>query len=385
MRLSINCKMSKRRSFVWCIGICLFLTLIMTGIRTTPITVVYVQTQTSKANEEEPKDEHPFCPSVVREKVGLFDEKNSRSSVKDEFQDTILLVSSNYAYYNMLQNWEFLAHEHDLKWAVLALDEKLFEVLGPDRAVPPQHEFSVSGEHGWGRGNFQKLSCNKMRMAMEIANNCKVNVVFTDVDNIFFQNPFEHDLGQLIRSKRYDYLYQPNRAVDEPRINSCLQGKPHRENNTGFYYIRHGSKIYTQIIEQTLQRCQDPENKIDDQTLFWEEFWNVRNNLTREKKASFRHCKLDEYENPLAMLPSDKNRAKIESFKWCCMDPYYYPIGKRREGPSNPDPVTYHANFAASYAVKVEKLTYARSDHHGWDISRFEDGVGGVLTDKKEE
>jgi hypothetical protein len=342
-------------------------------------------------NEEEAKDQDQFCPSIIRKKVGLFEETSS-SPVKDEFEDTILLVSSNYAYYNMLQNWEFLANEQHLKWVVLALDEKLYDELGPDRAIPPGNGYSVSGAYGWRQGNFQKLSCNKMRMALEIANNCKVNVVFTDVDNIFLQNPFEHDFGRLIQSKRYDYLYQPNEPVKEARENWCMQGKPRREANTGFYYIRHGNEIYKRITEATLDRCQDPENTIDDQTLFWKEFWKVKKDLEgfydeeRRNKGeitTFHHCGFQEYENPELMLPNENKEESNVGFHWCCIDPYYYPIGKHddRFGPSNRDPVTYHANHASTYDKKVQKLLNVRSDGHGWDTSRFKDGIGGVLVD----
>ena len=49
-----------------------------------------------------------------------------------------------------------------------------------------------------------------MKLVLEIAENCEVDVVFTDVDTIFYKNPFQHDLGRLIRSKRHDYIYQSN-------------------------------------------------------------------------------------------------------------------------------------------------------------------------------
>mmetsp|Transcript_11369 Transcript_11369/g.27240 ORF Transcript_11369/g.27240 Transcript_11369/m.27240 type:complete len:432 (-) Transcript_11369:1052-2347(-) len=335
----------------------------------------------SKSNnvaKEEPNDQ---CPPIVRKKVGVFNEETSRSPFKDDFEDTILLVASNYAYYNLLQNWEYLANELDLKWMVLALDERLYKELGPDRAVPPDPSFAVSGAYGWREGQFQTLSCNKMRMAYEIATNCKVNVVFTDADNIFFKNPFEHDLGRLIRSKRYDYLYQTNYPVDEPREDWCMQGKPRREANTGFYYISHDNGVYKRVIESTLERCQDPNNEIDDQTLFWEEFWKVKKDVEGyyggPSKGSFHHCGFEEYENPELV----ENEIK-SSFDWCCLDPYYYPTGNNdvEKGPSNRDPVTYHANYAKGYRKKILKLKYARPDNYGWNESRFEDGVGWILS-----
>mmetsp|Transcript_14738 Transcript_14738/g.41064 ORF Transcript_14738/g.41064 Transcript_14738/m.41064 type:complete len:427 (+) Transcript_14738:91-1371(+) len=323
------------------------------------------------------------CPSIVRNKAGLFDREKSDSPLKDDFDDTILLVSSNYAYYNMLQNWEFLANELNLQWAVLALDDKLYDELGPSRAIPPDEKFSVSGGQSFRKGNFNGLSCNKIRMALQVAHNCEVDVVFSDADNIFFKNPFEHDLGRLIKSKKYDYLYQPNDPARHPRADRCLRGRPRREANTGFYYFSHKSEIYKSIAESTLERCLDQGNTLDDQSLFWREFWKIKEQLTsngndethNRSGIDFNHCRLEEYENSTSVI-SDEN-----TFNFCCVDPFYYPTGGHdaRSGPSNNDPITYHSNYAHSYGQKVEKLVYARSDGHGWNMSRFEDGIGGLL------
>ena len=132
-------------------------------------------------------EESGICPAVIRNKVGIFNQENSDSKVKDKFPDTVLLVTANYAYYNMLQNWEWLANELGLQWAVLALDERLFNELGPERAVAPDEKFAVSGQQIYRQSQFHTLSCNKMNMALEVANNCGVNVVFTDTDNVFFK------------------------------------------------------------------------------------------------------------------------------------------------------------------------------------------------------
>ena len=410
---SKNTKMSQRSSLVFSLGTFLLFSLLMAITNLymeRRVLAVRVETMDGGVreglrkqvkvmvnnNNEDQKENGQFCPSVIRKKVGLFDDASS-SPVKDSFRNTVLLVSSNYAYYNMLQNWEFLASELDLKWAVLALDQKLYEELGPERAVPSQESFSVSGAYGWREGNFQTLSCNKMRMALQIANNCKVNVVFTDVDNIFFRNPFEHDLGRLIRSNRYDYLYQPNEVSSKSREHRCMKGKPPKENNTGFYFIRHGNDVYKRVVKSTLDRCQNPKNEIDDQTLFWEEFWKVKKHLESKgdgqnpsELTTYHHCGL-EYDAT--------KEGTNSTFHWCCIDPFYYPVGKdgkedlkkskdkkkRRKpayllGPFNKNPVTYHANHARNYAEKVKKLIRARSDKHGWDKSRFKDGVGGILT-----
>lgn len=321
------------------------------------------------------------CPLAVRKNVGLFDKskRHNGDDLDNNFRDVILLVSCNYAYYNLLQNWEYLANELDLKWAVLALDEDLYEELGPKRAVPPGDDASVSGQQMYRRGNFNKLSCNKLKLVLEIAKNCDVDIVFSDVDNIFYKNPFEHDLGRLIRSKRYDYIYQSNREPTggTPGTDRCLWGFPRLEGNTGFYYFSRKSKVLKEIYEATIQSCDDPDNKLDDQALFWREFWKKESDTT----TTFDHCQYDEYLEPTKRNNLESAQQSGSSFGVCCMDPYYYPTGDHAKitGPHNKDPVTYHANQAHGYEKKIKKLIDSRWDHYGWDSSRTIDRRGGLL------
>lgn len=216
----------------------------------------------------------------------------------------------------------------------------------------------------------------------------------------FFKNPFEHDFGKLIKTKRYDYIYQPNTPASKPRESQCLQGKPRHEANTGFYYFSHESETYKTIIERTLKRCKRQRNKLDDQKLFWQELWKVKKKLEGSLKSSnssdvaastssnytavFQHCQLADYEDSTIVPNYQTNGKKYSSFQYCCIDPYYYPIGKHdeRRGPPNRDPVTYHANFGSKYEKKVKKLEFARRDGYGWNKSRFKDGKGGILVEE---
>jgi len=308
---------------------------------------------------------NPQCPLAVRKNVGLF-HPTGQIGYREKFPDVILLVACNYAYYDMLQNWEYLAKQLKLQWAVLALDDSLYSVLGPERAVSPG-VFSVSGSQRFRRGEFNKLSCNKMRMVMEVAKNCGTDIVFTDVDNIFYHNPFEHDLGRLIQSRRYDYIYQSNYdAPTTPLQYECLQGKPRAEANTGFYYLSRKSATMKTVTNATLERCSHPRNRIDDQSLFWQEFWRV-NKTSYQEGEIFHHCDVDEYVNPF----THNLRASHEAvFNFCCLDPYHYPVG-RPDPPSNNDPITYHANFVAGKTRKVIKLRRSRSDGYGFNQSRI--------------
>jgi hypothetical protein len=324
------------------------------------------------------------CPFAVKKNVGVFDKL--RRSEDFKFRDVILLVSSNYAYYNLLQNWEYLAKELGLKWAVLALDEDLYEELGPERAVPPGGDnASVSGPQAFRKGDFNKMSCNKMKLVLEIAENCDVDVVFTDADNIFYQNPFHHDLGRLIRSKRQDYIYQSNfePTGGTPGTDQCLWGNPRTEGNTGFYYFNRKSNVLKEIYEATLQSCNDPDNELDAQTLFWQTFWQKDDS---KKTTTFHHCHHDEYLKPIKTKKLESEQQSGSSFRVCCMDPYYYPTGDHANivGPHNKDPITYHANYVSGYQDKIEKLINSREDHYGWNASRTIDGHGGLLGSRRE-
>jgi hypothetical protein len=349
-----------------------------------------------------PELQNSSCPysDIIQTKIGLFDFEKSNSTQRHDFNTTVLVVAANYAYYNMLQNWEYLAKEQGLKWIVLALDQKLYELLGPERAIPPSSLYAVDGAHGWGHGNFTKISCNKIRMTLDLAtcggddSQLVDGIVFTDADNIFLKNPFEHDFGALIKSQKYDYVYQSNHEPThgQPRTDECLLGKPRKEANTGFYYFKSQSDVYKTIAQATLDRCDLKNNKLDDQSLFWQEFWkyqkekkqqnqNTNTNTTIIGDGSnidFHHCGL-EYDNNNNDPTASTSNTNV--FNYCCLDPYYYPIGKHghRQGPPNKDPITYHANYAQQYGRKVEKLMYSRKDHYGWDQSRFNDGIGGIL------
>jgi hypothetical protein len=313
------------------------------------------------------------CPLAVRKNVGLFNStinsNRTQSEFQKEFRNVILLVSCNEAYYDMLLNWEYLAKQLGLVWAVLALDDKLYEKLGPERAIGPEDDFSVSGSHTFRQSQFNKLSCNKMRMVMKVAHDCDVDIVFSDVDNIFYHNPFEHDLGRLIRSQRYEYIYQSNSGASaHPLQSECLNSKGSRNahGNTGFYYVSGTSETMQGIVNMTLEKCAAADNQFDDQALFWREFHKVRKQRSRQK-TPMHHCDVLEYQEP-----TTQNLVFVEgksTFNYCCMDPYYYPIG-RPDPPRSKDPITYHANYVRGHDGKIKKLRNSRSDGYGWDQER---------------
>lgn len=317
------------------------------------------------------------CPTAVQRARGVYKD----SSQHEEFRNTVVLVALNYGYYDFLQNWEFLADKLDLKWAVVAMDDTLYEKLGSERAVRAQVNVSTESS-SFREHNFNQISCNKMRVVLNIMMACQVDVVFSDVDNVFLKDPFQHEFGRLIASKQFDYIYQPNEwqndAREHPHAYESFQtGELPWEANTGFYYLnRHCTFIQT-IIRRVLDRCSRPYNWIDDQTLFWKEFHSVVGPrlFERSPEQKVQHCRGRTTEEMLA-------RARVGTVqpmrgpapvRLCCMDPFYHPTGSEKSFPilNSEEVITYHANFAIGKEWKREKLRRILPTGYGWDDSRI--------------
>jgi hypothetical protein len=307
------------------------------------------------------------CPVAIQNAIGLY--SNKRQS---DFSNVVLLTASNDDYMDMLRNWESLAGRLHLKWAVLALDDEIYQKLGPARAVPTSSSnHSVSGGVEFRSAGFNILSCNKMRSVLSILEDCQVDVIFSDVDNVFFHDPLQHDLGDLVKSGAYDYIYQVNERQflpsKSPRSHPCLaKGQLAREGNTGFYFMSWKSQTMKSVIAETLSTCTHPENKLDDQTLFWRA-------LHRVEKGSWQHCQVNASAPSAISLP----RKDGGNVSLCCLDPFYYPVGMGSAADPN-DLISFHANYVRGKEKKILKLINARpKDHLGWQPA-IADYVGTV-------
>jgi hypothetical protein len=310
-------------------------------------------TQPTRATSNRPSS----CPVAIQNAIGLY---NSSSKRQSNFSNVVLLTASNNDYSDILRNWEFLAGRLNLKWAVLAMDDEVYEKLGPARAVPTSSSnYSVSGEVLFRSKGFNILSCNKMRSVLSILEDCQVDVIFSDADNVFFHDPFQHDLGNLIKSGAYDYIYQIDehqRPPGGPRSHNCLtEGQlPTVQGNTGFYFMSWKSQTMKSIVTETLSTCNNPEQtQTDDQTLFWRAMHKI-------EKGSWQHCQSSV---PGAITHPRKEDGKVGV---CCLDPFYYPNGLG----STADPedlISFHANFVMGKEKKIDLLYHARpKDHLGW-------------------
>jgi hypothetical protein len=344
---------------------------------------ISIQAQT-KANLVPPKlpanmfpDE---CPLAVRNAVGIYENPNTPDT--DKFSNAVLLTASNFDFVDVLENWEIFTKSHGLKYAVLAMDDALFEKLGAERAVPSNPAFAITkitvAEGTENKKNYFTLVCNKMRLILEILQKCQVDVIFSDADNVLLQDPFAHDLGKLISATkpyRWDYLYTTNDAwTAKPRSHDCIatsNGFGDREGNTGFEFISATAFWVHDMMQRTILKCALKSNRRHDQTIFW--------TIMQNRRASdWVHCDqetyrdLDRIDGDAASVTSNERAAgnttaaASQPPTMCCLDPHYYSVGAIR--PEKVEPlVAFHANYVKSEAEKIERL---RDWVNGWRLSK---------------
>lgn len=308
------------------------------------------------------------CPAAIRNAVGIYEHVTPNSH---QFRNAVLLTASNMDFYETLQNWELFAKSHGLRYAVLAMDDLLYEQLGPERAVPSSARFAIAKINGnneaVGKHQYFTLVCNKMRLILEILETCQVDVIFSDADNVLLQDPFVHDLGKLITSGQWDYLYTTNDAwTATPRSHDCIasaDGFANREGNTGFEYIASTATWVHEMMHRTVAKCERKTNRHHDQTLFW-------NMMQKRRTKDWVHCNAETYREldnnygKAAVLDASRDRNATLIPTMCCLDPHYYTVGAAR--PEKVDSlVAFHANYVKTQQEKIERL---REWVNGWRV-----------------
>ena len=72
----------------------------------------------------------------------------------------MLITAANNGYYDMLMNWEYLASVQGLRWVIAALDQEIYDRLGPDRAFASDGSFVIPNLTSWREKAFNKITCN---------------------------------------------------------------------------------------------------------------------------------------------------------------------------------------------------------------------------------
>lgn len=299
------------------------------------------------------------CPPLIQQRKGIYNYSTTDSN--DPFSNVLLLTAVNRQFENFLRNWEIIASDHSLQWVVLSLDQTIYDNLGGANhsiLLPESQQVQQAGK--FRTPSYIKLVCNKIRMVLELLEECQVEIVFSDVDNIFLKDPFAHDLGTMIRAGRYDYIYQTNHEwTQRPENHTCItEGRAVDEGNTGFHYLRPTANM-KRVLQKTVDRCDAKDNGIDDQTLLWNVL-REESNATISSPAAWQHC------TPFAASrgSADSTRPDEGVSEFCCLDPHYYPIGKKP--PKDPSVlVTLHVNYGARIKKKGKLKSWVTN---GWRL-----------------
>jgi hypothetical protein len=300
----------------------------------------------------------------LRDRRGLYAEPQPAWAAA--FDNVVLVTASNWAYRDMLANWECAAASLGLQWIVIALDQRIFDHLGPERAILTSQQ-QISGVQSVLTDGFNVLTCNKLWAVRELLLN-GADVVFSDPDNVFVKDPFRpgEELGGMMR-RGFDYVYSANihssllwpsdvmamRQYSNPalskrgwrgadrRLMLCSTGDMEEEGNTGLHYIRAAAKGTISLFETALDGC-NKHPELDDQTNFWVALHAMNTS----------HCTKKYMEDGSVDVSVKQSHRHITV---CCLDPRTYVAGGRVVR-DNPSIVAYHANWISGKAPKIKKL-----------------------------
>eukprot|EP00039_Didymoeca_costata_P019434 m.337528 g.337528 ORF g.337528 m.337528 type:complete len:327 (+) comp18157_c0_seq1:144-1124(+) len=274
--------------------------------------------------------------------------------------NSIIVVAANSAYFPIYKNWAMHARVLGLKWIVIAMDHGIYDMIGEKYAI--MADVNIPGESTFRQPNFNMISCEKKNAVRKIIEYTNVDVIFSDVDNVWVKDPLapERSLGRLIQSGFYDYIFQmnlPPSAHPEGDPNYCRddgQCKQPSEANTGFYFLSNKkNSAWIALLKKVEEVCiQKPE--VDDQTNFW--------------KGVIQHIQNTDDENSVQYSGSGNFLRKMYCegraianpgvFHMCNMNPYEHPTGKLDYAR---DWSTYHANWCVGSAEKIERLKVAKA------------------------
>lgn len=286
---------------------------------------------------------------VARARAGLYKDKTSHP----EFAHTVLVTGANFAYFPFYENWRCFAERHGLDWAVIANDDEAYKRLGTDRGMPVLGE-KISGMVGWGNVKLDSVGRNKMFMMVQIMNLTGLDILFSDADNVFRMDPFRPgvSIGDLIRSRKYDYIYEEELQKAPPKGHVA----PGDGGNTGFFYVAGSRKpqriqaFFTAVVDKVDSIRRKNRNSGADQPIFWDVMNEMRRSQGREEgRFGFRCAKM------CGQQPTCK-ASDEETLEYCAMDPFMHPTGWEDPPPSS---ASYHANYATNEG-KIGKLKKAK-------------------------
>lgn len=300
------------------------------------------------------KGDQPSDPEVAKREIarvaklraGVYQDRGGHPA----FATTLLVTAANYAYFSIYQNWRCAASRWGLDWAVVANDDESYRHLGRDRALPILGR-KVTEMVGWGNIKLDHVGRNKMMTIVLLVNLTGLDVVFTDCDNVFLQDPFRVgvSLGDLIRSQKYQYLYQPE-LDKRPRPGYRSPGDG---GNTGFFYVAGSRKgpniqaLFQAVVDKVdAQLVQNRGGA--DQPIFWQVFNDLRASRGNGGKWGFK-CVRNCGDAASCQAPD------VDTLDYCGLDPLVHPTGWEDAAKWIDTIATYHANYATNND-KIKKL-----------------------------
>lgn len=269
-------------------------------------------------------------------------------------QNTVLVTAANSGFADFYMNWAAKSRRLGLKWILIAMDENMLAQEEERRVILLQgHKDINMAATSFRERDYNVLVCSKLRIVASIVLSAQVNVVFSDVDNVFIKDPFVSDssLGAGMRSAKYDYMYQYNDKDQSKWMASSVES-----GNTGFYYLRANSNKRNALLalyQAALLKCSErPE--LDDQQLFWEHIHEIRAGTAYTNWVKNRSLRLM-WKEPFKTVVHCPSEEVQDSFTLaiCPLNAYEFPVGCHSDLNSS---AAFHANWLHGNVEKRDKL-----------------------------
>lgn len=283
---------------------------------------------------------------VLQSLKGIYDAEGERQP----FVNTVLVTAVNHAWYDFYQNWAYFARRAGLKWVTVALDSEVYKKVGAERSIlSDRHGYILPQDSQYREKNYNVIVCDKLRQVIRLAYHGRVDVIFSDSDNVFIRDPFttSSSLGYMIRLHLYDYIYQHNGSPATVGNSNPTDG------NTGFYYVttRRSPEAMKALFVSTLEKCTiHPE--LDDQTLFWQTMDELRTGkLHQTWRTSSLKSRPEPFQN--ALFCPGEVPSSLSTLAYCPLKPQDHPVGAHKNLTSM---YTFHANYMIGKLRKVDRL-----------------------------
>lgn len=309
--------------------------------------------QSLRVGELAKKDGAASTPALLQHDLDIIAAQASRGLYADplrgEFKNTVLITAGNFGFLDFLLNWGCHADALGLNYVIVALDAKTYERFDPNRTVLAQGVDCEKAE-SWHQGHYYEIVCMKTQLVAEVVDKLGVDVVFTDPDNVFREDPFstKFDLGRKMRDPALDYVHQLAPGGIHDPIGHPGLGKT----NPGFFFMRGSTEKRRGLValqHTGLSFCY--KGGSSEQGSMKKALAAVINGTAREMHGQDNFACADICHHGLE--PRSCNAPAVEVIGVCNMDPRDHPDGgfSHLQGTA-----TYHATYVMGKQAKISKL-----------------------------